>query len=234
MGHRGSRTRKDRPSAARKEAQDVNTELSKALPVAKDPEFLGPNECFWCEIDCKTPEALRSHLISNVHQVGFTLCPFCGDRFAKASIFMGHLENGHCAGAPGLNHHSILCLLKDISTPGQLLRWTPCWAQWIEEDMSKPGEDPGHRCFVCFRLFKTRHDLEWHMRFPLSNPSRSPLRQYQCPDSSGWCRKTFYSLTDLFKHLESHACDTMSFEDLQMIQADLTRAFWGWGTRQLW
>jgi hypothetical protein len=171
-------------------------------------------------------------MASGIHWKYNICCPFCGIHFDKASILMAHLEEGRCECAPGLDHHSILWLVRNCDTTGVM---TDIQLRWLRSDYLAPAH-PGiaqvHKCFTCHRIFPTQQELEAHLQFPMANPEVHSPRFYQCPDKTGRCHRDFVSLTALFQHLESQSCRAMTFHSVQQMQQRLTNAFWGCGIGQ--
>jgi hypothetical protein len=160
-------------------------------------------------------------------------CPFCGSHFDKASSLMVHLEEGKCKNAPGLEHHSILWLVRNCDPDGVITDTTFRWllTKWIP---TPPSENPEpHMCFTCHLIFHTKEELEVHLNCPTHDPGAHRPRVYRCPNLHGMCqKKSFVSLTALYKHLESGSCGTMNFHSVQRMQLTLMRAFWGCGINQ--
>ena len=142
---------------------------------------------------------------------------------------MSHLENGICPQAPGLNHHSILWLLRKCDNTGVLVNPQPAWLTTGHLAEASPETDEGYTCFTCFRVFNSPLLLQAHLQFPMDHPEKRNPRVYRCPGRTGDCDKSFVGLTDLFKHLETQACGTMSFDAVQHMQQYLTNVFWGSG-----
>ncbi|EPS31739.1 hypothetical protein POX_d06068 [Penicillium oxalicum] len=191
------------------------------------------HDCTKCDSRFESHAALHSHLLSGIHRTATTFCPFCGRKFLKASVLIAHLESGHCPGAPGLNHHNILWLLRNCDIHGVLLKYSLAWIRFVDHGREPSTQETAHRCFTCFQSFETRHDLEWHLLFPIDQARSGRLKFYRCPDMTNRCEKHFVSLADLFKHLESNSCWDMGFDRVQMIQRHLTWMFWGWGMRAM-
>ncbi|CEJ62340.1 hypothetical protein PMG11_10842 [Penicillium brasilianum] len=74
--------------------------------------------CEQCYQRFGSVDALENHLSSGAHREYDVLCPFCGSLFHKASILISHFEDAKCTHAPGLNHHSVLWLIRNCDTAG--------------------------------------------------------------------------------------------------------------------
>lgn len=168
--------------------------------------------------------------MNHFHYTYNVYCPFCGSRFDKASALMGHLEEGKCECAPGLEHHSILWLVRNCDPAGVIVSTPFRWLldKWIPT--LPPGIAQPHMCFTCHLIFDTKEALEVHLKCPTHDPGSHRPRFYRCPNRTGGChKKKFVSLTALFKHMESGACCTTDFHAVQRMQIQLMQAFWGWG-----
>lgn len=171
------------------------------------------------------------HMTSGVHRECETLCPFCGKSFNKASVLVAHFENARCANAPGLDHHPIVWLIRNCDTLGVMTNAQIKSFLWSESVSKSTENGDHHECFACHRTFQTHQELESHLRTPTGNPEAHGPRFYRCPNRNGRCHKSFVNLADLFKHLEAQVCGAMTFDAVQRIMQELTRAAWGWGTR---
>lgn len=172
---------------------------------------------------------MAQHLTSGWHRTFTTFCPFCGSSFLKASILMSHLESGYCSHAPGLDHHSILWLVRNCDDTGVIINNQADWLHSGSLDSASPETGEGYKCFTCYRTFQSPLQLQAHLRFPMDHPEARNPRVYRCLDRSGHCDKAFVSLAALFKHLETQSCGTMSFDTVQHMQQQLTHMFWGSG-----
>ncbi|KAJ5369785.1 uncharacterized protein N7496_005877, partial [Penicillium cataractarum] len=185
--------------------------------------------CERCYQRLKTVDALVNHLSSGIHRESDILCPFCGSLFHKASTLISHFEEAKCTHAPGLNHHSVLWLVRNCDTAGVV---TNPQAKWLHTGYLIAGlQDPPaeHKCFTCHRSFRSHQELETHLESPLANPAGNGPRFYRCPDKTGKCEKGFVCLAALIRHLEAQACGTMSFDGVQSMFQKMTERSWGQG-----
>ncbi|KAF3387254.1 hypothetical protein F1880_001594 [Penicillium rolfsii] len=189
------------------------------------------NRCDLCQQRFPSMMALLNHAMSYWHCIHNIFCPFCGSRFEKASILMGHLEEAQCENAPGLDHHNILWLVRNCDPSGVIIDTTFRWLRnkWIPTPPL--GVANPHMCFTCHLIFDTKEALEVHLQFPTKQADSHRPRVYRCPNRTGGCHKRYFvSLTAVLKHMESGSCSTTDFYAVQRMQIQLMQTFWGCGS----
>lgn len=149
---------------------------------------------------------------SSKHRGNNITCPFCKRGFATATGVTHHIETGSCPKARSLNRDTLLTEIrrrdpKHVITKKQLT-YHPTDSNTTATGASYNPHSGLYECYICHKGFRELKSLNNHVNSPAHKE-----RVYHCPGRM--CGREFSALAALFNHLESEACGSVRFDDVQ-------------------
>ncbi|RYP80134.1 hypothetical protein DL769_002620 [Monosporascus sp. CRB-8-3] len=168
------------------------------------------HHCTPCDRTFADYNAIKMHLNSRIHRGTNIQCPFCKQFYTSATGLSHHLETGSCPQAPFIDRDLIYKLVRRKDPNGliskKLIDWQPSSRY---EASGRAWNGDGWECYICHRVFDTRHGLNQHLNSPIHQQNL-----YHCPNRVG-CGREFTSLAGVMNHLESESCGFTRFENVQ-------------------